>query len=157
MRTIHYVSVFVVRQAGDDYELLLGLRAPGRYMGGTWQLITGGIEPGETAWQAAVREVKEETGCSAQELFRLSQVTQFYRADIDALCIAPMFCAMLAANADFAINSEHTHMEWTPLALAAERLMWPGDRTALGEVQSQILGNGPAKIHLRINIGAVCA
>ena len=150
MRTVYYVSVLVVRPAAGGHELLLGRRAEGRYMGGTWQLITGGIEPGETAWQAAVREVGEETGLTVGELYRLAVVTQFYRVDNDAICIAPMFCAVVREGAAVTINPEHTHLEWTPLATAASRLMWPTDHEAIRQVQTVILTDFPAKPHLRV-------
>ena len=150
MQTIQYVAVFVVRPAASGHELLLGLRAEGRYMGGTWQLITGGIEPNETAWQAALREVDEETDLVVRELYRLSHLTQFYRVDNDAICVAPMFCAVVDEGAETTMNPEHTSLQWVPIAEAAARLMWPGDRAALEQVRSEIIGNGQAKPHLRI-------
>lgn len=150
MNRIEYVSVFVIRPAATGHELLLGRRAEGRYLGGTWQLITGGIEPGEPAWRAAVREVGEETGLAVGELYRLSYVTQFYRPDVDALCVAPMFCALVAAGATVTINAEHTHLEWTPLDTAESRLMWPGDLEALRQVRTMVLADSPARPHLRV-------
>src|SRR4051812_43452616 len=95
MNTTYYVIVFVIRPAANGHEILLGRRAEGRYLGGTWQLITGAIEPDETAWQAGIREVREETGLAIQEMYRLSHLTQFYRPDIDSICVAPMFAAFV--------------------------------------------------------------
>ena len=152
MQTIYYVSVFVVRPTGSSHELLLGRRAPDLYMGGTWQLISGGIEPGETGWQAALREVREESGLAVSELYRLSQMTQFYRADRDCICIAPMFAAIVAADARVVINPEHTELSWVAIESAEARLMWPGDRTALAELRDTVLGNGPAKPYMKILI-----
>lgn len=37
----------------------------------TWECCAGGIDPGETPEQAALRELREETGFRAQELRRL--------------------------------------------------------------------------------------
>ena len=53
--------VVVVRREG---ELLVLRRAPERL--GYWSLVSGGIEPDETSWHAAVRELREETGLQAQ-------------------------------------------------------------------------------------------
>jgi 8-oxo-dGTP diphosphatase len=40
--------------------VLLALRSHGTHQGGTWGTIGGAIEPGETPWEAAVREAHEE-------------------------------------------------------------------------------------------------
>ncbi len=83
-----YSIIFIIRPAGGSHEFLLARRSEGRYMGGTWQLISGGIEADETAWQAALREMDEETGLKPLELYRLSHLTHFYRPDNDSLNIA---------------------------------------------------------------------
>jgi dATP pyrophosphohydrolase len=147
---MHYVAVFVVRRSPAGDEFLMALRAQGRYMGGTWQLISGGIEANETAWQAALRELHEETGLKADALYRLSTLTQFYRPDVDALCTAPMFCAIVAPEATVTINAENTDHAWIPRPAARARLMWPSDREAFDEVCREILDDGVTKPYLRI-------
>ncbi|MDB5327956.1 MAG: hydrolase [Phycisphaerales bacterium] len=153
MTTTYYVIVFVIRPNGHSYEVLLGRRAEGRYLGGTWQLITGSIEPNETAWQAGVREVREETGLEIGAMYRVSHLTQFYRPDIDSICVAPMFAAFVEASVEPTINPEHTHLEWVSIDAAAERLTWPGDLTALEQIRQFILADHPIKPHLRVPLG----
>lgn len=53
--------VVVVRRDG---QLLVMRRAPERL--GYWSVVAGGVEPHETSWTAAVRELREETGLAAQ-------------------------------------------------------------------------------------------
>lgn len=155
MRQVEYVVNFILRPATAGYELLIARRADGQYMGGTWQLISGGIEPNETAWEAGLREMREETGLSPLEYYRLSTLTRFYRPDNDSINTAPMFAAIVAASANVIINAEHTEYEWIGLDEAHERLMWPGDREALAEVRSVILADAPAKRYMRIAIPPV--
>lgn len=145
-----YVVVLVLRSSGDGHELLVVRRGPGRYMGETWQLVSGGLEPGEEAWRGAVREMVEETGLVPLEFYRLSTMTNFYRADNDSINTAPMFCAIVDPGTVVAINDESTAFEWVDVEQAAARLMWPGDRQALDEVRTVILGDGPAKPYLRV-------
>src|ERR1041385_1167562 len=56
------IEAHVFRRRGKRFEILLLRRAPHRSLAGVWQPVTGGIEQGETAVAAAVREVLEETG-----------------------------------------------------------------------------------------------
>ena len=51
---------FAVTSSG--VQVLLALRSHGTHQGGTWGTIGGAIEPGETPWEAAVREASEEAG-----------------------------------------------------------------------------------------------
>jgi len=150
MIQIHYVVILVIRPRLDRFELLMARRADEKYMGGTWQLISGGLEPAETAWQAALREMREETGLVPVEFYGLSTLTSFYRPDSDSLNAAPMFCALVGEDCTVTINSEHTHFDWVDVNDAPSKLMWPGDHQALDEVCSAILGNGLAKEYMRI-------
>lgn len=148
----YYVAVLIVRVIDDEADILLVKRAPGRYMAGTWQLVSGGLEPGEEAWKAALREMREETGLVPHELYRLSTLTRFYRSDNDSLNTAPMFCALVSEAARAVPNDELSAVEWVNVFDARSWLMWPTDREALDEVVSVILGNGSARPFLRIPI-----
>ncbi|HLH57950.1 MAG TPA: NUDIX hydrolase [Streptosporangiaceae bacterium] len=44
----------------DGVRVLLALRSVNSHDGGTWGTLGGAIEPGETAWNAALREASEE-------------------------------------------------------------------------------------------------
>jgi dATP pyrophosphohydrolase len=147
---VEYVVVLVVRVLDGRAEMLVAKRARGVYMGDTWQLITGGIEPGEAAWQAALRELREETDLVPDEFYRLSTLTSFYRVDNDSLNTAPMFCAVVGRTAVPSLNHELQAFEWMPIPAARERLMWPSDHQAVDEVVAVVLGDGPAKPHMKI-------
>ena len=54
--------MFVTRRGGRD--VLLVHRSPEQ--GGYWHVVAGGVEPGETAVEAAERELREETGLAAR-------------------------------------------------------------------------------------------
>ena len=150
MKVHYYVSCFVVRPAGNSHEFLQLRRAPRKYMGGTWQLVTGGIDEGETAWQAAIRELREETSLAPIELYQVDVVNTFYLASTDTISHSPMFCAIVPCDAVVNLNEEHTEARWVPRDRIISQVMWPGERTALLEVFREILDGGPAKSYLRI-------
>ena len=71
------ISVLVVIHTPDLRVLLLE-RADGP---GLWQSVTGSLDPGETPAQAAVRELREETGLDAAR-FRLTDWQLQYEFEI---------------------------------------------------------------------------
>lgn len=156
MKHTYFVTVLIVRPRGNKHQLLMARRAEHSYMGGTWHVISGGIECNEAAWQAALREMHEETSLAAEELYCLDTVTTFYRPGNDSLNIAPMFCAIVNEDAVVTLNSEHTAFEWIDVDEADSRLMWPGDRQALEEVRTTILTDSIAKQYMRIPIESWC-
>lgn len=150
MKNIYYVVVLIVRSYCGEYQLLMARRSEGIYMGGTWQLISGGIEPNETAWQAALREMREETDLIPVKFYRLSTHASFYRPENDSLNIAPMFCAIVKENAIVSINEEHSDFDWVNVKEAKSKLMWPSDRDALQELCTEIIENSLAKQYMQI-------
>ncbi|MBC8108804.1 MAG: NUDIX domain-containing protein [Anaerolineae bacterium] len=153
MRIHHYVSCFVIRPSADgSHEFLQVFRARGKYMGETWQLVTGGIDEGETAWQAALRELTEETGLAPVEFYQVDVMNTFYLAATDSISMSPMFCAIVSAGASVTLNHEHTEFRWVPRDKMESSVMWPGERAALRELCREILDNGPAKPYLKIDL-----
>ena len=59
------VMVYLFRPADSGPEFLVLHRRPEDVASGTWQTIYGHIRPGETSWQTALREIREETGLRA--------------------------------------------------------------------------------------------
>ncbi|MHA7273379.1 8-oxo-dGTP diphosphatase [Arthrobacter sp. TMT4-20] len=92
------VLCFLFRDTESGSEVLLGLKKTG-FGAGRIVTLGGGVEPGETAPQAAVREVAEESGV----VVGVAQLTQLGR-------IRWRFPAQPAADMDAAI---FTAVEWT--------------------------------------------
>lgn len=67
--------VFRTRAGGKGWEIVAVQRARHE----DWSLPKGHIEEGETKEQAALREVKEETGLDAQVLFPLETIEYYFR------------------------------------------------------------------------------
>ena len=76
MRIKYEVSAggLVLRRNGADLEALL----IGRGIPRVWSLPKGHVEARETHEQAALREVREETGCWAEILIKLSDISYWF-------------------------------------------------------------------------------
>jgi dATP pyrophosphohydrolase len=147
------VYCFAVRAAGaEGHEILQLRRAAGDFMGGTWQTVVGKIEAGEKAWQAAARELREETGLSPLpgEFYQLDTINTFYLAADDSVWHCPAFCAVVDPAAQVVLNEEHDAARWITPSQIDVSFMWPGERAQLAELCREILRDGAAKAYLRI-------
>jgi 8-oxo-dGTP pyrophosphatase MutT (NUDIX family) len=140
---VSYVDSFVVRRASSGLEILTLRRGPNGRNPGTWEAVHGTIERDENPVQAALREVREETGLEAIALYNLSRVEGFYRHATDEIAMIPAFAAFVAPEATPLLSSEHDALEWLAPAQAAARLTWPRERRALDDLLS-IVGVGGA-------------
>jgi dATP pyrophosphohydrolase len=146
------VSVFVVRpDPGDQsHEFLQLRRAGGDYMGGTWQIVRGGVQSGESYIDAAVRELREETGLTPRELYRLGLVESFYTSVDDTIWHSVPFCAVVDRDQPVLLNAEHNSSRWIARDQIESQTYWASERMVLSDVCRDILDNGLSKPFLRV-------
>lgn len=142
------VSVVVVRGAGEDARTLLVHRA-GAHLHGPWTYVAGHLEPGEKAWRAALRELREETGLHATALYSADRCETFYDVHDECLAVVPAFVAFVDAGAEVRLNREHDDHAWVPFAGAVARLPFGGQRHIFADVQREfVLQPPPAALRM---------
>jgi dATP pyrophosphohydrolase len=142
------VYCFAARPSADgrSHEFLQLRRCAGDFMGGTWQPVCGRIEAGEKAWEAAVRELREETGLVAREFYVIEFVNSFYIPAQDTMWHCANFLAVVNRDAPITLNHEHDAHRWVGADEVEQKFMWPGDRRAIEEATRQVLqGEGGAR------------
>ena len=82
------VAVVILRWRQDQAQVLLIRRVHQPH--GVWCQVAGGIEAGETAWQAALREVKEETSLILSERWMADFCEQFYEPAKNGIAMLPV-------------------------------------------------------------------
>jgi len=145
-------DAYVFRRQEGKAEFLLLRRSIGESLGGIWATVAGRIEPGETAWQAALREIREETSLVPVNFYQIDAVNTFYMVDDDAVHHCPCFAAEVPMSAVVKLNEEHDAFEWVEAQSAIERFTWPGQRRAVREIIEEIITPGPATPFLKIKI-----
>jgi dATP pyrophosphohydrolase len=139
VRTGAEVAVFVTRRGGR--EVLLLHRSPEQ--GGYWHVVAGGVESGETAAQAAERELLEETTLVAEVsggvkvteyAYTLTEEPAERRKQYDSSVVqVKVTCFRAAAPDDWepTLDWEHDAHRWCPPSDAPETLLWPETAKAL--------------------------
>jgi lipoyl(octanoyl) transferase len=130
---LHTVSVTATRPDGG---VLLLRRTQDR--GGFWQQVTGCIETGEGAAEAALRELREETGADVP-VVPLGYVHGFALSSAQAVRAGAglrtgqetAFAASLPAGFEPRLSGEHCEWGWFSPEEAVLRLPWAGLRRAV--------------------------
>jgi 8-oxo-dGTP pyrophosphatase MutT (NUDIX family) len=130
------------KQTGGP-EVLVLRRAEGLRSPGTWESVHGHVLPDERPVDAALRELREETGLEASRLYNLSRVEAFYLHRRDLVALIPAFCAIVPAGAAVRLSEEHDRSEWLLPEEAARRFFWPREKRALADALA-LLGSGDA-------------
>jgi len=136
------VDVFLLRMFADGPRVLVMRRGSGTRCTGAWEVVHGRIDSGEAPEDAAVREVREETGLELDRLYNvICQPFYLHRRRIVYLAI--VFGAFDDAKRPVVLSPEHDAAEWLSVDSAMERLSWPRSRSALRDAIS-LLGTGNA-------------
>ena len=104
---------FLCRQSASGMDVLLIQRASA-LLHGTWQMVSGKIEPGETAWEAALREVREETGLVPDRFYNADCMEIFYSAQKNCVEFCPVFVGFLDRPQEVVLSAEHSAFRWVP-------------------------------------------
>ncbi len=143
------VSLFAIRRQGDGWQVLLMQRAES--LVGAWCQVAGKLEDGETAWAAAVRELREETGLTPQTLYSADICEQFYEPDRDAITMAPVFVALIDPSEEVRLNAEHTDHRWVSFDDARALVEFGGQRRCLRWIEEEFIRRTPTA-HLQIKM-----
>ena len=139
---ISLVDVLVLRPADAGVQCLVLRRSGIGRSPGSWEMVHGHADPGESPWDAAVRELREETGLDPVRMYNLSRVESFYLHKSDTVTLVAMFAA-LVERAEVVLSEEHDDFAWLPVEEAKQRFSWPREVRCLDDALF-LIGRGNA-------------
>ena len=93
-----------------------------------WQVITGTIEPPETALQCAIREINEEISLEPLAFWTLPYITTYFSPKSDLIHASPVFAVLVDFREYVKISKEHQAYEWLSFDCCINRLVLPSHR-----------------------------
>jgi len=149
--SIGTIDVYVIRPLRDGWRVLVLQRALDTRCPTAWEAVHGHIEAGEEPEDAALREVREETGLETARLYSVT-VQPFYLHRSHTVQLAVVFAAFVDEPAPLTLGSEHQRGEWLSVVAALDRFQWPREREALREIAHLLRGGdaGPVEDVLRV-------
>jgi dATP pyrophosphohydrolase len=143
------VEVHIYRIREGKMEFLLLKRSEKVIFPGLWQMVNGHSNEGETAYETALREIKEETGNTPEFFWAAPNVNRFYSAEDDSIYILPVFAARLSSADSVTICDEHCDYMWASPETAKEMVTWPGQRNSIDIIVEYVL-NKPDLVSLLV-------
>ena len=93
----------------------------------------------ETAYNTALREIKEETSLIPEKFWVAPTVNSFYSPDKDYICLLPVFAAKVKVDSEVKLSSEHTEYKWLSSEDAKNILAWDGQRRSVDVIVDYVL------------------
>ena len=130
---VRVIDAYVFNRKSKEIRFLLLKRAKTKIYEHLWQGVAGKIEAGETSWEAAIRELKEETGFEPVRMFVADHVSKFYEAHGDWVNMVPVF-GIEVEDEEVILSDEHCEFKWVDFNTAHQTLIWSGQKDGIAAV-----------------------
>jgi len=137
---VRVIDAYVYRTTSAGLLFLVLKRAKTKMYEHIWQGVAGKIEDGEASWEAATRELKEETGLAPLKMFVADHVSKFYETNGDRINLVPVF-GIEVDSENVIISQEHCDHKWVDLNGALDLLVWRGQKQAIQVVHDMVISN----------------
>ena len=148
---VRVVDCYVYSRTDDGILFLLMKRNLNKIYEHLWQGVAGKIEEGETSSDAAIRELKEETGLSPVNMFVADHVSKFYEVHGDRINLVPVFGIEVDSEI-INLSEEHISYKWVDINEALNTLVWNGQKKGIQTVHDMVINNDDRMIWSKVEI-----
>ena len=138
--TIRVVDCYVFHQKDGALRFLLLKRNKNKLYEHLWQGVAGKIEGNETASEAAIRELREETGLEPVRMFVADHVSRFYESHQDRINLVPVF-GIEVDSVEVKLSEEHVDYKWVDIYEALDTLVWRGQKEGIQTIYDMVMNN----------------
>ncbi len=146
------IEAHILKKTEQGIEYLILKRASNQKYPSIWQMVTGKIQQNEKAYQAAIREIKEETDLNVDEIYTVPNVNSFYDHVDDSVTIIPVFVAVVKQEQDVKLSDEHSEYKWASATQAKKLFAWVGQRQSVDIIEEYFSHQSKELIFIRIGI-----
>lgn len=133
------IDVYLYAFQEGQLKFLLFRRAHGKIYQGQWRMVGGKKNEQETHWQAALREMNEETGLVPEDFWVIPSLNHFYEHKTDQIRLIPAFAAEVPREAEIRLDDEHTEARWITSSEVPEFVIWPEQRKMFKLLEELVL------------------
>ena len=148
---VRVVDCYIYRHTADGIRFLLMKRNLNKIYEHLWQGVAGKIERGETSSEAAIRELKEETGLSPVNIFVADHVSRFYEVHGDCINLVPVF-GIEVDSENVILSEEHISYKWADIDEALNTLVWNGQKKGIQTVHDMVINNDDRMIWSKVEL-----
>jgi dihydroneopterin triphosphate diphosphatase len=136
------IAAYICKVEGNRGKYLVIRRMPG-YLGDTWQMISGKVEAGETGWQAALREIEEETGLIPDRFYSADTLEMFYEVSQNCINLVPVFVGIIDGERAIRLSGEHSEYQWITVEEANGYLPFQHQKDTLRMIEACFVKGEP--------------
>ncbi|UCC81232.1 MAG: NUDIX domain-containing protein [Candidatus Zixiibacteriota bacterium] len=140
--TAPFISVYLIKHIEGQARFLIIKRDREPYKN-IWQPVTGRIEKGEKAWQAALREIKEETGLTPDRFYSANFIEKFYDLKNEVIAHCPAFVGFMDNDMEIRLSVEHSKSRWVKADEAIEKVVFTEQKKAIAHVKKYYIDDTP--------------
>ena len=138
------IAAYICRIENGGAQFLI-IKRQTSYLRDTWQMVSGRIEHGEKAWEAALREIREETGLIPDRLYSANDVELFYEVGQNCINLVPVFVGFIDSDQAVTLSPEHSEYKWVSPDEAAALLTFESQTKTIRMIEAKFVKQEPEK------------
>jgi len=137
------IAAFICKKENGIGNYLI-LKRCSKYLENSWQMVSGRLEKGETAWEAALREIKEETGIIPDRLYSANRIESFYEVNQNCINLVPVFIGFIDHDVEVKLsNFEQDDYKWVTVENMSDYLVFSNQIELIQYFEENFIQNSP--------------